>query len=346
MTNQPAIAQSRPAIAEPSVRPKQTRELQSFKHDRPLTTCRVDSQARFAFAGAEDFFVHRWNLQTGEKTTLEGPQSWVRCIDISPDDETIVAADWRGRLCWWRTSDASTKPIRTVQAHQGSCRWVRFSPDGSQLITCGNDLLIKLWQADGTPIAEFAGHERYPYAVVFHPQRAELASQDLLGNVKIWDIEKHAEKKTIPVKVMTGYDKVFAADMGGPRDLQFDPAGERLLCTGITNVKNAFAGVQDPILVSLDLNTDELKPMKVAKNFQGIAWGGRFHPAGFVMGCGANRTGKGAIWYWEVGQDQPFHTHDLKSAARGMDLTQHHQTAVIAHADGSLKTYSLVPKTA
>ena len=343
MTSNPAIAQTPPAVAERSVRPEQTHEVLSFKHDRPLTTCRVDADARFAFAGAEDFFVHRWNLRTGEHTKLQGPQSWVRCIDISPDRKTVVGADWRGRLCWWNTSQNTTEPTRTLQAHRGACRWVRFSPDGSHFVTCGNDLLIKLWQADGTPIAEFAGHERYPYAVVFHPDRQELASQDLLGNVKIWDIDQQKEKKTVPIKVMTGYDKTFAADMGGPRDLQFDPAGEQLLCTGITNVKNAFAGIQDPILVSLNLQTDELEPMKVAKNFQGIAWSGRFHRAGFVIGAGANRTGKGAIWYWKPGADQPFHTLELKSAARGMDLTQNQQTAVIAHADGSLKTYSLVP---
>jgi len=41
------------------------------------------------------------------------------------------------RLCW----------PQVLVGHTNSLSFVAWSPDDSQLLTCGNDRLIKLWQA-------------------------------------------------------------------------------------------------------------------------------------------------------------------------------------------------------
>lgn len=348
MTDPTKDNQDSPAVAEriplPPIDPKATRQIAEHKAGRPLTCVRLDPAGRFAFAGAEDFFVYRWDLKTGAKSQFTGHRSWVRSIDVSPDGKTTVTADWRGTLCWWSTdtADANPKPLRTLLAHHGSCRWVRFSPDGTRLATCGNDNLVKLWTAAGEPVAELPGHARHPYAVVFHPSRAELASEDLVGVVKSWDIGKLTASREVTLAAMTGYDKTFVADMGGARDLAFSADGRTLACAGITNVKNAFAGVQDPIVVLVDW--ESLAPRqeyRAASNFQGIAWGVRVHEGGFVLGCGAKQSGQGALWFWQGKKKEPLHTLDTKSACRGLDVFADGRRLAVAHADGAVRLYEM-----
>lgn len=337
-----------PAVAETPSGPTYTHEVASHKHGQPLATCRLDPTGRYAFAGALDLNAYRWDLETGTKTVLKGNQSWVRCIDFHPTEGVAVTADWAGTLCWWRTDDAAKepKPIATLTAHAGSTRWVRYSPDGRQFATCGNDGLVKLWSADDRKLVwEAAGHERHPYAVAFHPGGEELVSQDLMGHVKVWSRSGGKELRGVHLKIMTGYDNKFAADMGGARDMSFNADGSVLGTAGISNVKNSFAGVQDPILVLVDVSqAKELRQLKVPTNFQGVAWGVRLHADGYIMGCGANRTGKGALWFWDGEKEQPFHTVNVSTAVRGFDLAKDNQRIITAGADGTLRVFSMMKK--
>ena len=58
-----------------------------------------------------------------------------------------------------------------------------------------------------------------------------------------------------------------------------------LATAGITNVVNSFAGVQDPIIMLFDWKSGQEKTrLKPDKTFQGIAWGVRYHPDGFLIG--------------------------------------------------------------
>jgi WD40 repeat protein len=336
-----------PASALP-IDPAKTHQIAEFQHNRPLTHCRVDLSGRFVFAGAEDLNVHRWDLQTGGKTTLTGHESWVRSMDFSPDGRWLYTAGWDGRVGIWEVDDDDAKPARMMQTHSGACRWVRCSPDGSMLATCGNDLLVKIWNAaDGKLITQMAGHKRHPYAVAFHPGGRQLVSEDLMGVIKVWSIPEGKELRTIDASVMTGYDNKFAADMGGARDMQFDAAGNTVACAGITNVKNSFAGVQDPIIVLVDWKTAKVKQqLRAAKNFQGIAWGVRFHADGFVIGVGADRSSGGAIWFWKPDQPAPFHTVSLKKGGRGLDILPDARWLAVPHHDGYLRLYQMTAKSA
>ena len=119
--------------------------------------------------------------------------------------------------------------------------------------------------------------------------------------------------------MMTGYDKKFAADMGGARDMQFNAGGSLWASAGITNVVNSFAGIQDPIIVVFDWKTGKAtQQLRAAEKFKGVAWGVRFHPQGFTIGAGADKSGKGELWFYKDDQEEAFHTFKMKSAARAI----------------------------
>lgn len=329
--------------------PKATHQTKEFKHDVALTTLRVDPQGRFVAAGAEDLDVQLWNLETGDKQTLKGHKSWVRSIDFTQDGKRMLSACWGGVIQIWDLKLPKVKLLRTVEAHQGAARFVRVNQEGTQFATCGNDLLVKVWNLeDGELLHEFAGHERHVYGVDFHPQGSHVVSQDLMGNIHVWSLNTSKLERKIDASVMTGYDNKFQADMGGARDMEFRPDGSQWASAGITKVVNSFAGVQDPIIVLIDWKTGEIqKKIKSSdKNVQGIAWGVRYHPQGFLIGAIANRNGKGELWFAQPDAETPFHVTKLPSVARGLDLLPDNKRLAVASADGRVRLYKMTQKPA
>lgn len=323
-----------------AIDPKQIHQTAEFQHERPLTTCRIDPRGRFVFAGAEDLNIYRWELETGEKTTLSGHESWVRGMDFSADGQWLLSAGWDGRVGWWPLGDRQPQADRLLKAHEGWVRCVRARSDGQLIATCGNDNLVKVWDAgQRETVWELAGHQRHVYSVDFHPGGRFLASSDLMGIVKVWDLQTGKETRTLDASVMTGYDKKFAADMGGARDMRFSTDGQLLACAGVTDVRNAFGGIQGALVLLLDWVTG--KPLRQLKDgdYQGVGWGVRFHPAGFLVAAAAHRGGGGVLWFFHPDQEKPFHTFPLKACGRGLDMAPDQKTLVTAQADGYLRVY-------
>src|SRR5436190_10649829 len=109
--------------------PAQTHVAKTFAHGSPWISCRFDPQGRFAFGGAEDNRVWRFNLADGAKTELAGHESWVHALAFHPDGETLITGGYDGRLIWWQTAAEKPVPVRTVKAHNRWIRAVAVSPD-------------------------------------------------------------------------------------------------------------------------------------------------------------------------------------------------------------------------
>ena len=285
--------------------PEATHEIQRFEHGEALTTCRFSPDGRYVFAGAEDLAVHRWDVSTGTTATFEGHESWVRRIDFSVDGNQLLTAGWDGQIGFWETDGENPQPHHMLQAHRGFARWVHASPDGKSIATCGNDLRVRTWKLKNYKMtADMGGHDRHPYAVMYHPDGDHLASEDLMGWIHIWDTHRRRIASKIHADIMTGYDNKFAADMGGARDMEFHPDGSRFACAGISNVVNSFAGQQDPLAILVDWNTKQIECHLEAKDkATGVMWGVSFHPNGFVA-CGiAKQNGSGSIEFFKVDKE-------------------------------------------
>ena len=267
------------------------------------------------------------------------------------------------------------KPVRSVEAHRGFSRWVHAGPNGKYIATCGNDKIIKLWDARRWKLKkEFVGHGRHPYAVMIHPDGESLVSEDLMGEIFVWNAKTGQRTRELK-SVMTGFDNKFQADMGGARDMAFNADGSLLGCAGITNVVNSFAGQQDPIICVVDWATKEISShLRTKSNSAGVAWGVRFHPEGFVVGAMGNQNGKGTVEFWSLADEEasesaapkeeaagcddhaapeepveekkpreikPFHVVEVNKPVRGIDFTEDGRRFVIACSDGSLRVYAM-----
>jgi WD40 repeat protein len=323
------------------INPARARLVRTCTHNSPFFSCRFDPTGRFIFAGAQDNTIQRWEVETGNKTSLVGHRSWIRALAFVRWENTLISGDYNGKLIWWPADVANPQPVRTVDAHQGWVRAVAVSPDGRWLASCGNDHLVKLWSPrDGTLLREFHGHESHVYNVAFHPRLPFIISGDLHGHLKQWDIHQGREVREFDGTVLHRYDTTFRADHGGIRSMAFNADGSLLACAGITNVTNAFAGIGNAAVVLFDWPTGRrLRVLRTRENFRGTAWGVAFHPAGFLVGAGGGNGG--ALWFWRPGEEQSFATVTVPNNVRDLALHPDGRRLAVACFDNVVRIYDM-----
>ena len=67
---------------------------------------------------------------------------------------------------------------------------VAFSPDGTRIVSAGEDGTVRLWTLDGKPAAEpFKGHHGPVSRVAFSPDGKRVASGGGDGTVRLWTLD-------------------------------------------------------------------------------------------------------------------------------------------------------------
>lgn len=325
-----------------SADPKATHVAAQHKADSPLIGCRFDRKGEHVFAGGQDNVIYRWSLADGKRAKIAGHETWVRDFAFLKDEKTMVACDYAGRLLWWPAFDASPKPLRTVEAHDGWARCVNIHPAGTLLATGGNDNLVKLWEADtGKPVRTLEGHERHVYSTMFTPDGKHVLGGDLMGKINQWEVETGKLVRTIDGKDLHKYDTTFRADYGGVRSMALSPDGKHLACAGLHKCTNAFAGVNEPLVMRFEFESGK-KAQSHIHGVRALTWRALFHPSGLLIGAAGGGAG-GYLLFWN---DKPaaMHAFKLPNIARDMDLHPDGIQIATAHYDKSLRICRMAKK--
>jgi hypothetical protein len=77
------------------------------------------------------------------------------------------------------------KGARTLDKHIGIVRAVAFGPSGL-LASCSDDRTIRMWDADGSEVWTFVGHEGPVTTIAFSTDGEHLASGSSDGTIRVW----------------------------------------------------------------------------------------------------------------------------------------------------------------
>jgi WD40 repeat protein len=77
--------------------------------------------------------------------------------------------------------------MRLLKAHKGRVTALAYSPDGTTLVTGGDDRKVRLWGLEGSERLVLKGHPATVYAAAFSPDGSLLATGGGLGSLKLWD---------------------------------------------------------------------------------------------------------------------------------------------------------------
>lgn len=354
----------KPAGADPA----STRLVAELAHDRGILACRYDPAAPLLFAGARDYFLHRWDLTQApvveppadpkkkpkvppvpvapaeSRRQYEGHHSWIGGLALFSDGDRLATVDFVGRLIVWSDRTGEPKPLFSFAAHEGSIRKVAVSPDGRFVATVGNDEAVRIWQSDAPEklTFELLGHDCHVYHVAFHPDGKSLISADLKGRVKHWDLATGKLVRELDASRLYTYSVKYEVDVGGIRGMNFNADGSQVCFAGATGDKGIAHSGNARVLL-FDWDSGELQQeLRPEKEEICTAWGVHFHPDGFIVGSGGSRTG-GFLWFWQPDHEVAFHMVRFKQRAPGfdLDLAPNQTTLAVANHDGAVRLYEM-----
>ena len=190
-------------------------------------------------SGSMDKTVKLWDVSTGRNiSTLTGHTELPRSVAFSPDGTKLASGSVDKTIKLWEVSTG--RNINTLTGHTGMVQSIAFSPDGTTLASGSQDATVRLWdvstgeniailgKTDKTSAAvqmlqffsgrasESTQHRSPVTSVAFSPDGTKLASGELQGMVKLWE-------------VLTGKNiNTFQGPGGLSKSVAFSPDGTKL----------------------------------------------------------------------------------------------------------------------
>jgi WD40 repeat protein len=306
--------------------PAKIKVTTSYKYEGTFYALGVAAVGGRVYAGGDDHAVHVFDPAKKEPLARWGKHtnyvSALVCVN-RPSKQLVISGSYDRVLIWWDA--ASGQSVRSAQAHAGWVRDLVATPDGTRLISVGDDMSVKIWETDtGRLVRTLDGHApRTPqghvsalYAVAVSPDARYAASGDRAGQVCVWELDTGKQIQQLAVPVLYTYDgRQRKRSIGGIRALAFSRDGSALAVGGIGQVGNVD-GLAGPAHVEV---WDWRKPARRftagAQGHRGIINSLLFHPdRSWLIGGGGGSDG-GFLAFWNLGgaADKELTGHRIKT---------------------------------
>jgi WD40 repeat protein len=143
-----------------------------------------------------------WKQLNSERHLLEGHQSIVTSVAVSPDGKLTASASIDGTVRIWNLSNGEI--VALIPGSKSAVHAVAFAPDGKSLASAGADKIVRVWdishlKTDYVVITKetkaLPGHTDTVHALAFGKDANTLASAGADKTVILWDVSTGKDKK-------------------------------------------------------------------------------------------------------------------------------------------------------
>jgi WD40 repeat protein len=166
-----------------------------MQHDRNAAPIALMRHGAALLTAGQDKTLRLWDVCTGQPLSELIPQeSWITCDDPASDGRRIALAftDHAVRV-WdfgqWKCETAtSPRLVAETLQHDKKIHTVRFSADGSRIVTASADGTARVWNAtNGQPVTASLVHSGEVVTAQFSPDGRMVVTASEDHTARLWD---------------------------------------------------------------------------------------------------------------------------------------------------------------
>ena len=141
--------------------------------------------------GSYDGTVRIWDATSmARKAAFRHDRYAVDSVAIAPDGTWLASGGVVGTVRIWDTARWARRAARVLKTDYDHGQMVAIAPDGTWLASAGGDQgTVRIWDTTSwAKTATLTGHDREVKAVAIAPNGTLLATTDLGGSVRIWEV--------------------------------------------------------------------------------------------------------------------------------------------------------------
>jgi hypothetical protein len=154
------------------------------KHTEWITAVTFSPNGQMLATADRNGGISIWEPDSAQELfTLAGHKAAVTALSWRGDSKLLASSSEDGTVKLWEIQEG--RQIKSWNAHNPGVLCVSFAHDG-QLVTCGRDLAVILWNANGSKVRNFGFTGDVPIRAAFSCDDKRVIATDFAGRVAVW----------------------------------------------------------------------------------------------------------------------------------------------------------------